>query len=104
MSSLIHVRVLAFASAALVVTTTRGATPPASLPDPAAPAASVPPSNYRPVLAGYRAAPSDVDAMPWRQANDQAAAIGGWRAYAREAQPPQPAASGAAAPAGRGAR
>ena len=82
----------------------RGATPPAPLPDAAATAASVPPSNYRPVLAGYRAAPSDVDAMPWRQANDQAAAIGGWRAYAREAQPPQPAASGAAAPAGRGAR
>lgn len=100
MSPFIHVRAVALVAAALVVTTTRSATPPAPAPDPAAPGASVPALNYRPVLAGYRTLP-DGKATPWRQANEQVAAIGGWRAYAREAQ--QPAVGGAASSAGRGA-
>ena len=103
MSPFIHVRAVALVAAALVVTTTRSATPPAPAPDPASPGASVPALNYRPVLAGYRTLP-DGKATPWRQANEQAAAIGGWRAYAREAQRPEGAPSDAvAAPAGRGA-
>ena len=101
MSPSTHAR--AFALLTAVAMASSSAAPPASPPDPASPGASVPALSYRPVLAGYRAWPDDK-ATPWRQANEQAAAIGGWRAYAREAQPPQPAASGAAAPAGRGAR
>ena len=37
--------------------------------------------------------------MAWKDANDNAARIGGWRAYAREAQAP---AAGASAPAAMG--
>ena len=36
---------------------------------------------------------ADAGAIPWRESNDTAARIGGWRAYAREAQRPEPAAS-----------
>ena len=103
MSPLIHVRAFALAAATAVVATSSSATPPAAPPDPASPGASVPPLTYHPVLAGYRALPGDR-ATSWRQANEQAAAIGGWRAYAREAQRPEGAPSDAvAAPAGRGA-
>ena len=101
MSPSTHAR--AFALLAAVAMASSSAAPPASPPDPASPGASVPPLTYHPVLAGYRALPGDR-ATSWRQANEQAAAIGGWRAYAREAQRPEGAPSDAvAAPAGRGA-
>ncbi|ACB33533.1 multi-Cu oxidase [Leptothrix cholodnii SP-6] len=62
-------------------------------PDPLDPRAGVPPLRHRSSLAGYRASkePAPVD---WREANDTTARVGGWRAYAREAQ-----ASDAGAPA-----
>ena len=48
----------------------------------------------RSAFAGYRRF-DDVKLIPWQQANDTVRAIGGWRAYAKEAQEPAPA-SGAA--------
>ena len=59
--------------------------------------ASVPAVAYEPAFSRYRRA-ADDKAVPWRDANDTAARIGGWRTYAREAQQPEPAASAAAAP------
>jgi hypothetical protein len=63
-------------------------------PDPADPAVAVPPVVHRPVSS--LAAPSAASApLSWRDANDRVGRIGGWRAYAREAQ------SAASAPAHR---
>jgi hypothetical protein len=45
--------------------------------------------------------PAHPPPIGWREANDNVARIGGWRAYAREAQQPEPArppAPAAAAP------
>lgn len=64
--------------------------------DPLDAAAVVPAAAYESVFGRSRRA--DADAIPWREANDSAARIGGWRAYAREAQQPEPAPP-AAAPA-----
>ncbi|MEO8204402.1 MAG: hypothetical protein ABI630_11080 [Betaproteobacteria bacterium] len=58
-----------------------------SRPDPADPAIQVPPATYRSAFADYR----PLDEAPvgdWRAANDEVGRIGGWRAYAREAQAP----------------
>lgn len=62
--------------------------------DPTLAAAPVPPLTYKSPFAGFRALGEDKP-IPWRQANDTAAAVGGWRAYAREAQAQAPAASAA---------
>lgn len=67
--------------------------------DPLDPQARVPAATHQSPLAGYRRLGDDKP-LPWREANDTVTRIGGWRAYAREAQQPEPAAS---APAGRGA-
>ena len=75
---------------------TQLATPPAH-PDPLDPSSSVPTLNYRSAFAGYRAF-SDDKPLPWREANEAVARIGGWRAYAREAQQPDAKPSGAPAP------
>lgn len=58
---------------------------------------SVPAAAYESAFSRYRRA-ADDKAIPWRDANDTAARIGGWRTYAREAQQPEPAASAPAAP------
>jgi hypothetical protein len=55
--------------------------------------AVVPPAPYLSSLAGYRsAAGSAASAIGWKQANDEVARIGGWRAYARESAASAPAA------------
>ncbi len=77
-------------------------TPAASTPrgDPLDAAARVPAVVYESV---FRRDPpaANGQAIPWREANDTAVRIGGWRAYAREAQRAEPApASPVAAPAG----
>lgn len=59
--------------------------PTAPRPDPLDPKAKVPALRYDSVTAQYRRL-SDEKAVPWRDANDAVARIGGWRAYAREAQ------------------
>ncbi len=65
-------------------------------PDPLDPQASVPAAVHASPLAGYRALGEDRR-VPWREANERVNRIGGWRAYAREAQQPAPAASAPAA-------
>lgn len=67
--------------------------------DPLDASVAVPPVTYESALGRYRRAVEDK-AIPWRESNDAAARIGGWRTYAREAQQPDPAPSApAAAPA-----
>jgi hypothetical protein len=65
-------------------------TPSAALPDARAQAAPVEPrSVYTSPFATYRRF-KDEAVGNWAQANDRVRAIGGWRAYARESQAPQP--------------
>ena len=73
-------------------------TAPATRPDPLDPKASVPALTYSSPLARYRGF-SDDKPVSWREANDAVARIGGWRGYAREAQQPEAAPTGADAPA-----
>ena len=62
-------------------------------PDPLNPSAAVPALVHHSTLSGYRAA-GEVKVGSWREANESVARIGGWRAYAREAnQPEVPAAT-----------
>ena len=63
-------------------------------PDPLDPRARVPAYHHRSSLADYRAW-GEERRVPWKEANDTVHRIGGWRAYAREAQAPEPAASAA---------
>lgn len=67
--------------------------------DPLDAQARVPAAAYRSALDGYRRLGEDTR-VDWKAANERVNQVGGWRAYAREAQQPEPAAS---APASRGA-
>lgn len=58
--------------------------------------APVPPARHQPVLDGRP--PLPATALPWPEANAIVGRIGGWRAYAREAQGDPPAAQAPAAP------
>ena len=66
--------------------------------DPLDPKASVPPAAYRSAFGTYRPA-KDTPVGSWREANDTVNRIGGWRAYASEAQQPGAAASAPVPPA-----
>lgn len=72
--------------------------------DPQDASASVPQLVYQSPLANYRAF-SDAKVSSWKEANDNVGRIGGWRAYAKEAQAPEssldatPTAVGSPAPA-----
>jgi hypothetical protein len=68
-----------------------GQTPAAARLDPLDPKALVPASRYESSFAQFRRV-GDESAVSWRDANDAVARIGGWRAYAREAQQREPAA------------
>ena len=79
---------------------------PAVAPAPMAPPSqTAPPAAYRSAFEGYQAY-SDEKIAPWKESNDTVGKVGGWRAYAKEAQEPQapgarqPAAAGAAVGAG----
>ena len=48
---------------------------------------------YRSALEGYQPF-TDSKPVPWREANDNVGRIGGWRAYANEAQGTAPAGQG----------
>ncbi len=65
--------------------------------DPLDATAKLPPLAYKSVLGSYKRL-AETEPVPWRQANDRVARIGGWRAYAREANAPAAAASAAPAP------
>jgi hypothetical protein len=62
--------------------------------DPLDPQARVPVVIYQSPLAKYRRLGDDTS-VSWKAANETVNRIGGWRAYAREAQQPDPAASAA---------
>ena len=64
-------------------------------PDPQDAKASVPRVIYKSGLANYRVF-SDEKRMSWKETNDNVGRIGGWRAYAKEAQEP----AGASTPPG----
>lgn len=61
-------------------------------PDPLDPQARVPQVDYRSPLENYRRIGEDKR-VPWSEANETVNRIGGWRAYAREAQQPETAGS-----------
>jgi len=63
-----------------------------SRPDPADAKAATPALQHRSAFAGYRRLGAESPSLAWREANDTVERIGGWRAYAREAQAPAPAA------------
>jgi len=65
--------------------------------DPLDATAKVAPLVYRSTLATYRRI-GESESVPWREANDRVGRIGGWRAYAREANAPDPAASSPPSP------
>lgn len=69
-------------------------------PDPQDARASVPRVAYESPFSGYRAYTEEKPGS-WKDANDTVGRIGGWRAYAKEAEEPQP--TGERAPAGSGA-
>lgn len=74
------------------------AAPSTSANDPAAAHTPVPLAVHRSAFEGYRRH-ADAAPAPWKHSNETVGRIGGWRTYAREAQP---AATPASAPAGRG--
>ena len=91
----------ALLAASLLATLTAQAQPAAKAarPDPLDPKASVPALSYESSFLRYRLL-GDEKPLSWRDANDTVTRIGGWRAYAREAQQPDPAsAAPPAAPA-----
>lgn len=59
-----------------------------SRPDPLNAGAAVPPVIHESSFARYGAF-SEQEVAPWKDTNDTAGSIGGWRAYAREAREPQ---------------
>jgi hypothetical protein len=93
-----HLRWLMPAAFGAVAVTAAAQTPPSAArkADPLDASASVPAVAYESAFSRYRRA-ADERAIPWREANDTVARIGGWRAYAREAQQPEPAPSAPAA-------
>jgi hypothetical protein len=58
-------------------------------PDPLNGLAPVPALTLASPFAAYRRAAEQSKPLSWREANDAAARIGGWRVYAREAQAPE---------------
>ena len=97
LTSLLLALLIASPALAQPTTTTRA--------DPLDPTAQVPATRHESSLAQFRRMGDDKP-VPWREANDAVARIGGWRVYAREAQQPdpgtaekKPAASPAPAPA-----
>lgn len=65
--------------------------------DPLDAQARVPAAGYQSALSSYRRLGEDRP-VDWRQANQTVNRIGGWRAYARQAQQPEAAASATSAP------
>jgi hypothetical protein len=64
-----------------------------SRPDPLDAKVAIAPLVHRSSLAGYRRFDAESPPQAWREANEAVERIGGWRAYAREANAPEPAAS-----------
>lgn len=58
--------------------------------DAADPGARVRPLVHRSILAG-RPAPDTPEVADWRATNERVRAVGGWKAYLKQAQAPDPA-------------
>lgn len=86
-SSLV-VWLLSAASLSLLASPATWAQTSASKPDPSDARASVPPVIYDSPFARYRNFAEQAVA-PWKETNDNAGRIGGWRVYAREAREPE---------------
>lgn len=89
---------LCLATALPVAASPTAAAPSTQAGDPATAHAPVPPVVHRSAFDGYRRN-ADAATAPWKRSNEAVGRIGGWRTYAREAQP---AATPASAPASRG--
>lgn len=83
---------------ALVAALAFGAPAAAQPAHPADATATVPPLVHHSALAGYKRL-AEPPAADWKAANQTVERIGGWRAYAREANAQAPAASAPARPA-----
>jgi hypothetical protein len=59
--------------------------------DPLDAQAATAPPVYRSAFTGYKKLAAQSPPLAWREANDEALRIGGWRAYAREAAASAPA-------------
>lgn len=95
MSAFLHRRLMrALAPAALCAGAAAAIAQPAAgrRADPLDASAVVPAATHESIVGRSRRA-ADAPPVPWRDANDTAARIGGWRSYAREAQLPEAAAS-----------
>jgi hypothetical protein len=84
---------LGLASLSPVAAQTVAATRTPPRPDPLDARAAVPAASYRSALTAREPQRNDAPALGWREANERVERIGGWRAYAREANAPEPAAS-----------
>ena len=80
---------LVWATAAAWAQDSRPSNPPKPAADPLDATAPVAPLVYRSTFASYRRL-SEPEPLAWREAIDQVGRIGGWRAYAREANAPEP--------------
>ncbi len=67
--------------------------------DPLDAKAATTPLVYRSAFTGYKRLAAESPPLAWRDANDAVERIGGWRAYAREANAATPAPSPSSAPA-----
>jgi hypothetical protein len=72
--------------------------------DPLDAKAAVAPLVHRSALAGYRRLDAESPPLNWRAANDAVERIGGWRAYAREANAPASGPSASPSPDTRASR
>ena len=75
----------------LLVAQAQAQSPATTRPNPLDSKVQVPAVRYDSSFAQFRRIGDDKP-VAWREANDAVAGIGGWRAYAREAQQPDPAA------------
>lgn len=82
---------LALAALAMLATSVTGAQP-ARPADPADPRAEVPPLRHASALERFKPLTTEP-LQDWRAAHETVARIGGWRAYLREANAPEPGAS-----------
>lgn len=62
----------------------------ADAPDPADPRAGIRPLKYQSVLAS-RPLPDTPEVADWRTSNERVRAVGGWKAYLKQVQAPDPA-------------
>lgn len=88
----------AFSIAAAAPLAWAQAAPNGAKPDPQDAKASVPRVIYKSSFTSYRVL-SDGKLMSWKETNDNVGRIGGWRAYAKEAQQPEPPGADKSAPA-----